>query len=123
MSLLGAWRAKLEEYAQLRISLVKLSLIERSAKLMGAIMFGFIIMCLGFGVLAFMGFGLMQVLTQAFDSAIAGAFCMAGIFLLLVGLVVLSRKNIVARIAALFISVLTADDDDFNDKRSENKEP
>ncbi|MEO6832917.1 MAG: hypothetical protein ABI378_10525 [Chitinophagaceae bacterium] len=112
MSLFTTWKGKIEEYASLHISLFKLNLIERSAKLIGAMMLGFITMGLGLGVLAFIGYGLMQYFVQLLDSKIGGAFATAGIFLLIIIIVMLLRKSVINALASIFIDVLTDDTDE-----------
>lgn len=116
MSLFTAWKDKIEEYAGLRIALLKLTLIERSAKLIGAMMLGFISLGLGLSFLAFVGYGLMQYFVVLFNSKMGGAFATAGIFLLIIIVVMLLRKTIINSIASLFINILTnnADDDDLD---------
>lgn len=116
MSVFTAWKDKLEEYASLRINLFKLNLIERSARLIGAMMLGIIAMGLGLGVLAFIGYGIMQYLVLLLDSKIGGAFATAGIFFLIIVVVMLLRKMIINAFASIFIDVLTnnADEDAYD---------
>ena len=112
MSLFTSWKDKIEEYVGLRVSLFKLNLIEKLAKLIGAVMFGFISMGLGLGVLAFIGYGLMQSFVQLFDSKVGGAFCTAGVFLLIILVVMLFRKSIINAFASIFINILTNNTDE-----------
>jgi hypothetical protein len=123
MNVFNRWKEKANNFIDVRLGLLKLSLIERTSSVIGRLLLSFIYIFLGMTVLSFIGFGLMEVFAAWFDSRIGGAFATAGLFLLLLIIVFAMRKAILSAFAGIFISLLTEgdDDDDDDDKKDSRK--
>lgn len=121
MNVFNRWKDKANNYIDVRLGLLKLSLIERTSNVIGRLLLSFIYIFLGLTVLSFVGYGLMEVFSAWFDSRIGGSFATAGLFLLLLLIIFALRKPILAAFAGIFIGVLTEGDDDDNDDKKEKR--
>lgn len=122
MSFIGKWKDKIAHYIDLRVSIMKLSFIERTSGVLSFFIYVFISLFLATAVLLFLGIGLAEWLATVLDSKAGGFFMTAGIFLLLVILLAVLRKGIVKAFSNIFIRIMTQnDDEDDKNKRNEIK--
>jgi len=113
MSLLTNWKDKLTQFAEVRLNLIKLTVIERSSSVLGYLVYTFVLLFLVLAVFLFLGIGLQEWFTHMLDdNRIAGAFLTMGFYILLIAIVFVFRKTILAGFAGLFIGILTAQDKD-----------
>jgi len=115
MSFIDKWKDKITEYVDVRFQLIKLSFIERTSHILGYLVYVFIILSLLLPILIFTGIGLSEVFTSLFDSRIAGFFCTAGVYILIVLIIIAARKSLIKNLANIFIAKLTDIDDDDKD--------
>lgn len=125
MNLLGKWKDKATQYIDVRVQLMKLKFIERASNVLGSLMLAFVLMMVSIAVLMFMGLGILECFSALFDSRIAGAFATAGVFILLMLIILGFRKGITTACANIFIRIMTEpgeDDDDDSEDRDSDKE-
>lgn len=118
MSFFTQWKEKASNYIDVRLGLLKLSLIERTSKLVGHLLLAFIYVFLTLCALSFIGIGLMETFSALLNSRVAGAFITAGLFVFLLLLMLALRKTVIRAFAGVFVRVLTEgdeEDDDDND--------
>ncbi len=116
MNLFNSWKDKATAYVDVRLGLLKLSLIERTSNVIGHLLISIIYIFFTLAALTFLGFGLMETFASLFDSRVGGAFATAGLFILLMLVIFLMRKSIIRSFAGIFIRVLTEGDDDDDDE-------
>lgn len=102
----------LTEYIKARLDVMKLTLVERTALLMGYFMFLLTGLMVVTAILIFLGFGLAIVFGDLCNSPAAGFFITAGIYALLVFIVAMQKTRLLNWMAGLFINMLTGDDDE-----------
>jgi hypothetical protein len=97
-------------YAELKLELLKLGTYERTGKVIAVLSYGIILVILGFFLLLFIFLALGFFLSDRFDSLSAGFSVVAVLYFLLIGGVVLFKKQIRNRILNLVIATLVAND-------------
>ena len=107
MNLFSSWKGKIENYVDVRLGILKLSIIERTSTLLATVIMAFIFLAIGLAILAFVGWGLMEVFITLLDSRVGGAFMTAGVFAVLLIILFLLRRILVASFAGIFITILT----------------
>ena len=118
MSFFSHWKDKATQFAEVRLNLLKLTVIERASSVLGYLVYTFVLMFLLLAVLLFFGIGLQEWFTHLLDNRIAGAFLTMAFYILLLVLAFVLRKAILAGFSGVFISIITAqekDDDDYED--------
>ena len=112
MSFIQDWKDKATRFAEVRLNLVKLTVIERSSSVLGYLIYTFILLFLVLAVFLFLGIGLQEWFSEMLDNRIAGAFMTMGFYVLLIVVAFLLRKTILNGFAGIFIGILTAQDKD-----------
>jgi hypothetical protein len=112
MSIIGRLKEKIAQYVDVYIRLIKINFIGRTANLLSYLMFAMISLFIAFCIILFLGFGLVEVFVALGLSKLASFFITIGIYLLLLAVVIASRKKITRFFASGIISVLTDDDED-----------
>lgn len=115
MSFVTNLKDKVTQFVDVRLNLVKLTVIERSASVLGYLIYTFILLFLVLAVFLFLGIGLQEWFSELVDSRIGGAFMTMGFYVLLIVLAFLLRKTILAGFAGIFIGILTVQDKDDDD--------
>jgi len=115
MNLFHSWKQKVTDYIDVRLGLVRLSLVERTSLLLGNLMIAFIYLFLGLALMIFLGFAILEIFIELFNSRVIGACLTAAFFALLMGLLFVFRKRLILAFASLFIRVLTEGHDDDED--------
>ena len=111
MNMLGQLREKIAEYIDVNVKLAKITFVGRTANLLSYFLYAFIGIFIFFILILFAGMGLVEVFSDAGLSRIAAFFITAGVYVLLLLLIVALRKNITTYFANVFISVLTEGDE------------
>ncbi|MBS1584166.1 MAG: hypothetical protein JSS82_01265 [Bacteroidetes bacterium] len=115
MSFIDKWKDKITEYVDVRFQLIKLSFIERTSHILGFLVYTFVALSLVLPILIFIGIGLSEVFTSLFDSRIAGYFCTVGVYVLLLLILIATRKSLINKFAGIFIAKLTEIDEEKED--------
>jgi len=113
MSFIQDWKDKLTGFVDVRMNLLKLTVVERSSSVLSYLIYTFILLFLVLAVFLFLGIGLQEWFTSLLDdNRIAGAFLTMGFYVLLIVLAFVLRKVILAGFAGIFIGILTAQDEE-----------
>jgi hypothetical protein len=108
MSFINTVKNKIAEYAELRIRLIKLNLIEQVASIAGYFIFSILAVILGFIMLIFLGLALTEWFTIITDgSRLAGTFMTVGFYLILIIILLLLRKTLLKGVAGMVIKSIT----------------
>lgn len=120
MSIIQTWKDKLTQFADVRMNLLKLTVIERSSSVLAYLIYTFILLFLVLAVFLFLGIGMQEWFSKMVDSRIGGAFMTMGFYVLLIVLAFVLRKTILGGFAGIFIGILTAqdgeDDEEYEDR-------
>ncbi|RYG05989.1 MAG: hypothetical protein EOO07_29495, partial [Chitinophagaceae bacterium] len=112
MSFIGKWKDKIAHYIDVRLSLAKLSVIQTASNVLSYLIYVFISLFLTIAILIFLGIGLGEWLSDLVDSRAGGYFMTAGIFILLMVLLVVLRTTIVNAFSGTFIRIMTEGDEE-----------
>ena len=107
MNILSKWKDKVAHYVDVRLSLMRLNLIERASTVVSYLILTFIALFISLAVLIFLGIGMGEAFADLVDSRAGGYFITAGIYALLAALIFLARQNIVNAFAGIFIRIMT----------------
>lgn len=121
MTSFTSWKDKVAQFVEVRLNLVKLTVIERLSNVLGFLIYIFILLFLSITVLIFLGIGVQETLSEVFHSRIGGAFATFGFYVLLVVIAIALRKRILNGFSSIFIAMLTAGDDDEDDEDLKGK--
>lgn len=111
---------KLLNYIPTKLDVLKLSLIERVAVIMGYCVFIMVAMIVTSAAIVFLGMGLAEYFTVLTGSAPLGYLIVTGIYLLLLLLLFACKKSLHKWFANLFVNLLTTYDDEADDKDNVN---
>lgn len=100
------------KYFQARLDVLKLTVVERIAVVMGFCMLMILGMMLASAIMLFLGMALSEYFGELTGHTSAGYFIVTGIYILMLGGIILFKRKIMRWFAGLFISLLTTDDDD-----------
>ena len=112
MSIIGKLREKIMDYVDLYVRLIKINFIGETSKLLSYLMFGMICLFIFFCIILFIGFGLTEVFVEAGLSKMVSFFITVGIYITLLTLVMVFRKNITRFFAGSIINVMTGDEEE-----------
>lgn len=107
MNILSKWKDKVAHYVDVRLSLMRLNIIERASTVVSYLILTFIALFISLAVLIFLGIGLGEAFADLVDSRAGGYFITAGIYALLAAVVFMARQNIVNAFAGIFIRIMT----------------
>jgi VIT1/CCC1 family predicted Fe2+/Mn2+ transporter len=112
LDFIGKWKDKIAEYADARIQVVKLELVERVSKVLS--FFTFIIACflLVLPMLLFMSMATAEFFADLMGSRSGGYYLITGIYLVLLSALYIYRKSFIRKFTDLFVKVMTDSDDD-----------
>lgn len=91
---IDAAKEKVNEYVEVRLEEVKLTTVEKASPIAASLIIGFIIVFLVFLVMLFLGFSLAEWLSDILQSKGLGYVSAAGVFFLMLLLMVIFFKNI-----------------------------
>lgn len=117
MGLINQLREKITRYLDVHIKLFRINFIERTSNLMSYFMFALISLFIVFCIILFLGLGLTEAFMIAGLSKMVSFFLTIAVYILLLLLVVMLRKNITRAFSSIFIRVLTEGDEDDSDEK------
>ena len=116
MSFIGKWKDKIAHYVDVRLSLIKLGIIERASNILSYLIFVFICLFLALSMLIFLGIGIGEYFASLLDSRAGGFFITTGFYTLLLIIIFLFRTSITNAFSGVFIRILTATEPDEDEK-------
>jgi len=119
MSIFSSIKDKIAQYLDVQVRLIKLNIIGRTANLLGFFMFSLICLLLLMCILLYSGMGLVEAFAALGASKLVSFAITIGIYILLLLVVVASRRRITRFMASAFIRAITEGDED-NDSPSNN---
>lgn len=121
MGILGNIKDRISRYIEVRLDLMKVSVIGRTASVVSYVLFALICLLIFFCIVLFIGLGLTNAFIDMGVSAVGAFFITTGIYILLLIFIILLRKPISGFFADSLVEVITADDDK-EDKDKEKEE-
>jgi uncharacterized membrane protein (DUF485 family) len=125
MSIFGQIKDKIAQYVDVRVKLVKLTVIGRTASLLSYFMYALLGIFVVFCILLFSGLSVVEGLMALGLSRLVSTVIMLGIYVLVMLLLVALRKSIIRAFSSIVIRILTEgdnhDDDDDDDDDKERK--
>lgn len=122
LDFVNKWKHKVAHYIDIRLQLMKLSVIERASSVLSYFIFAFIALFIFITVLVFFGIGIGELLSDLVDSRAGGFFITTGLYILLLVLLFVFRTSITNKFAGIFITLLTQVDTEDKDHEDEKKE-
>lgn len=110
---------RISRYIEVRLDLMKVSVIGRTASVVSYVLFALICLLFLFCIVLFIGLGLTNAFIDMGVSAVGAFFITTGIYILLLIFIILLRKPISRFFADSLVEVITADDDNGEDKEEE----
>ena len=120
INIIGKLKEKIFQYFDVQIRLIKINVIEKSSTILGYLFYSLILLFVFLAVLLFMGFGLAEIFTSLVQSRALGYFLALVVYIILLFILVASRKRIVRSIGNAFIRIMTEPDD--TDTNNNNQE-
>ena len=111
----------ISEYIDVRIRTVQLAIVEKTSYVLSHIVFILILTLIGFGILLFLGFSLVEIFAIATGSHMWGLLLTVATYLILFITAVLCRKYIVKLFAGMFVRILTYNNDEEEEEEKDNK--
>lgn len=102
-------------YAELKFEILKLSSYEQVGKVTGLLSYGLILMFLAFFALLFIFFSVGFFLGDLFNSMGLGFASVAGLYVILLLVIILNKTKIKMKVINEVIEALTANDEKDND--------
>lgn len=97
-------------FVELKFELLKLNTYERIGKLVSILSYGLVLAALGFFALLFLFLGLGFLLGEWLNSVSAGMAIVGGVYILFIGILIMSKSWFSTRIMNLIIDALDGDD-------------
>src|SRR5437868_2521472 len=119
MNIFDKLRDKVVQYFDVKIRLIKISVIERSSTLLGYLFYSLILLFVVLAILIFLGFGLAEVFSDLFNSKALGYFMALLVYVIIMFILIASRRKIVRSFGNTFISIMTEQDEE--EKKEETK--
>lgn len=109
-------KEKAVQYIEVKVGLMKIALIGRTASLLSSTLYIIIVVFFFFFLTLFAGIGLAEVLSDAGISRGVAFFITTGAFAFLLVILIAFQKRITRFFANIFIRVLTEEDDSEKEK-------
>jgi hypothetical protein len=122
MGIFSNIKDKISRYIEIRIDLMKVSVIGRTASVVSYVLFALICLLILFCIVLFIGLGLTNAFIDMGISAVGSFFMTTGIYILLLVFIILLRRPISRFFADSLVEVITADDNNGNEDASKNEE-
>ncbi|MDR2914894.1 MAG: phage holin family protein [Tannerella sp.] len=97
-------------YAELKLELIKLNAYERISKVIAILSYGLLLSALAFTAILFAMLTLGFLLSKWLDSTTAGFGIVAGLYLILVVLVIFYKNRICLKVINIMVSALNSND-------------
>ncbi|RYE22556.1 MAG: hypothetical protein EOP51_12955 [Sphingobacteriales bacterium] len=124
VNIFGKWKDKLAHYVDVRVRLMKLTLIEQIANVMSYLIYILLLLFVLLAVFVFLGISLGEFMAEIVHSRSGGYLITSGIFILFIFLLVALRSTITTMFGNLFVGVLTSvkdKDDDIDDDEDDDE--
>lgn len=118
MNILGNLKEKVADYVDVRVRLLKLSVVERTASILSYFAFLMIILLIALLAFVFIGFGMAEGFTALVDSRTGGFLLAALVFILLLLITFALRAKLFHKFANIFVKLLTEDEDEEDEKNT-----
>lgn len=122
LDFVNKWKHKVAHYIDIRLQLMKLSVIERASSVLSYFIFAFIALFIFITVLVFLGIGIGELMSDLVNSRAGGFFITTGLYILLLVLLFVFRTSITNKFAGIFITMLTQIDTEEKDNEDEKKD-
>ncbi|XZF16687.1 phage holin family protein [Chitinophagaceae bacterium MMS25-I14] len=106
------WKDRIAQYVDVRFQLFKLEFIDRTSNVLSYVLYALGMLFLFIAILIFFGIGLGEWFSEMLGSRTGGYFATAGVYLVLMLIVVALRKKFISALSGIFIRILTEDKDD-----------
>lgn len=121
MSILSQIKDKIAQYVDVRVKLVKLTVIGRTSNLLSYFMYALIALFIVFCILLFSGLSVVEGLITLGLSRFASTAIMLGVYVLILGLLFALRKSIIRSFSSAVVRILTEGDSNDDDDDEEEK--
>lgn len=116
LEFVGKWKDKIMDYVDVRLRVVKLDFIERTSQVLSFFTFTIVCFLLVLPILLFTGIGAAEFAADLVGSRGGGYLIITGIYLLMLGLLFMYRKQFLKKFTGLFIKVMTDHDEEDEEK-------
>jgi uncharacterized membrane protein len=120
VNIISKLKEKIIQYIEVKINLVKISVIERSSIILGYLFYSLLLLFVILATILFLGFGLSEVFAELVNSKALGYFMTLVVYIILLFILFASRRRIVRSIGNAFIRIMTEQDDDDDDKNAQD---
>jgi len=121
MSIISRFKDKIQQYIDVQLKLFKLSFIGTTANVLSYFIFLLIGLFIFFCILMFLGMGITELFVMLGFTRMAALFMTIGVYILLLGLLILLRRPVTRFFASGVITVLTDSDKDDDDDDKDDK--
>lgn len=108
-------KGDLTKYVNLRMKLLKIETYEKAGKIAASLSFVLVLMFIVFFAVLFLFLGLGYYLGQWLNDQAMGMCLIGGLYLIILAIVILFRKQLTSKIFSLFVSELMDGDNDDED--------
>jgi len=122
LDFVNKWKHKVAHYIDVRLQLMKLTVIERVSNVLSYFIFAFISLFLGVAILVFLGISIGEALSSLVDSRALGYLLTTVIYILFLVILFLARTAITNKFAGVFITMLTHIDDEEKEDKDAHKD-
>ena len=121
MQFFSKWIDKATDYIDVRVKLLQLSVVERTATILSY--FGFLLIAMLISLLAFLfiGFGMAELFSELVSSRAGGFFLCALMFVLFLLVILGFRRKIFHSFSAIFVQLLTDEEEDLDEEEEKKK--
>ncbi|MDH6533536.1 hypothetical protein D0T51_00865 [Parabacteroides sp. 52] len=99
-------------YAELKFELLKLNTYERAGKIVGLLSYALVLLFLAFLATLFLFLALGVQLGHWLDSTSAGFAIVGGIYLIIIGIVIIYKKSLTTKVMNIIIETLDGGDNE-----------
>lgn len=117
MNFISKWKDKITDFAEAKVEQVKLNIVEQVSGIGSFLLYAIVLLLTLLMVFILLGLSISEYFGALLDSYAWGYFITACIYLLMGGVLVLTRKPITNAFGDIFVRILTknAGDDDEDD--------
>lgn len=112
---IAALKDKATQFVQIKLEEIKITTIEKVVKAMSYVAFLVVVCLIACLIFFFVGFLIAEVFSEWYQSRIYGYLTTAGVYTLILIIIVLCNKFIMRFFANKFVMLLSADKDDDED--------
>jgi hypothetical protein len=120
MNFIAKWKDKIAHYIDVRLQLMKLSLVEKLSNVLSYLIFVFISLFISVSVLIFVGIVLGELFSGVTGSRTLGYLITTGFYVLLLIVLFLLRRPVINAFAGIFVRILTDTDEEEDEEPGSN---